>query len=55
MQLGDPIASIESPELLNLLEQERAALKSAKTALKRQRIQARKILLQNEQMPMLLC
>lgn len=49
VRLGDLIASVESPELLNLLEQERAALESAETGFKRQQIQARKIQLQNEQ------
>ena len=36
-------------KLLNLLEQEKAALESAQTAFKRQQIQARKIQLQNDQ------
>ena len=49
VQRGDLIASVDSPELLNLLEQEKAALESAETAFKRQQIQARKIQLQNEQ------
>ncbi|MBS05324.1 MAG: hypothetical protein CMQ24_21845 [Gammaproteobacteria bacterium] len=49
VQKGDLIASVDSPELLNLLEQEKAALESAQTAFKRQQIQARKIQLQNDQ------
>lgn len=46
---GQPIAHVDSPEILNLLDQETAALSSAETSFKRQEIQARKTQLENQQ------
>lgn len=49
VKANDAIAILESPELRNLLDQERAALESAETGYKRQQIQSKKIQLQNQQ------
>ncbi|HKI73703.1 MAG TPA: HlyD family efflux transporter periplasmic adaptor subunit [Pseudomonadales bacterium] len=46
---GQPIASIESPELKSQLDQESAALSSAETSYQRQEIQAKKTRLENQQ------
>ncbi|MEX2327013.1 MAG: HlyD family efflux transporter periplasmic adaptor subunit, partial [Pseudomonadales bacterium] len=46
---GELIAQIESPEMLSLLQQETAALESARTSFKRQQIEARKTGLANKQ------
>lgn len=46
---GELLASIASPELQNLLEQESSALSAAETALKRQQIEARATMLENQQ------
>lgn len=46
---GQLIAVVDSPELRNMLEQELSALSSAETELDRQKIQAKKIELQNQQ------
>lgn len=46
---GQLIASIDSPEIRNQLDQETAALSSAETSYQRQEIQARKTKLENQQ------
>lgn len=49
VSVGDLIATIESPELANQLERERATLDSVQTSLQRQDIENKKLLLQGQQ------